>query len=177
MTTLTKLLDRHARPAQVLLKRARTIALTHAQRDALPAHLDADGAHLHHTLAGHRAIEVGDVLLDEGGKFWRVDAAPEPLMQVTGSIDTLLKTAYALGAQHVRVAVGEGALWLVPDDALRTACERAGLTVASAQAAFRPEPQPDDHAHHHGHDHADHHAHHDCGHDHDHGHHHGHDHG
>lgn len=175
MTTLTKLLDRHARPAQILLKRAHRIALTSAQRTALPDHLDAEGDHLHHTIAGHRAIEVGDVLLDSRGQFWIVDAAPEALLRVEGDASALLRSAWSLGARHVRLAVDHGGLVVAFEPHLRDELEKAGLVVKNFEGPFVPELEaieapvghvhgPDcGHDHHHGHDH------------HDHGHDHGHD--
>ncbi|HEU4622184.1 MAG TPA: hypothetical protein VFS42_08155 [Burkholderiaceae bacterium] len=164
-TTLTRLLEPHARPAQILLRRARTLELTSAQREALPPHLEAGDAHLHHSLSGHRPIEVGDVLLDDRGGFWIVNAAPEMIWRVCGPINSLIAAAHVLGHQHIRVSVGESSFDMLPNEAQRAMLELRALHIEDVQAPFTPEPLPvveHEHVHHEG-----------CGHDH---HHHGHDH-
>jgi len=180
MTTLSKLLPRDARPAQILLRRARRLALSSVQRRALPHHIDAADEHLHHTLAGHRLIEVGDVLLDERGSFWVVDAAPEPVWHVSGRPDDLMRVAHVLGLEGVRLAVVDAGFDVLADGALRVRLESQGLIVTEHVRGFiaevPPAPEPEAHVHGPGcgHDHG--HGHdHDHGHDdHDHGHHHGH---
>ena len=198
MTTLTKLLPHDARPAQILLRRAKRIALTSTQRAELPHHLDAEGVHLHHTLEGHRPIEPGDVMLDESGGFWLVEAAPEPVLRVTGSTEGLLRAAWAMGFARFALAVKGGAIETLPIAGLKLRLEMYGLNAEEIVAPFAPEissrflPEapthqhgPEcgcghDHEHDHGHTHAHDHGHdHDHDHGHDHGHHHhghGHDH-
>lgn len=174
MTTLTKLLPIDARPAQILLKRAKRIALTSAQRAALPPHLDADGEHLHHVIEGHRPIEVGDVLLDERGGFWLVDAAPEAVLRVRGPTETLLRAAWSLGDAQVRLAARADGFELVADVVLRRRIEALGLSVGETVGPFVPEAaallapaHEREHEHVHGPG---------CGHEHDHHHGHGHHH-
>lgn len=193
MTTLTKLLPASARPAAALLARARRLPLTSAQRAALPEHLDAGGAHLHHTLAGHRPIEVGDLLLDESSALWVVEPAPEPVLEVRGPVEALLRAALALGRAEVRTEVADPCLRVAADPELARELRERGLDVAEFVAPFSPEREAahdevghvhgpgcaHDHGHDHVHDHARQHDHdHDYGHGHDHGrtHDHGHDH-
>lgn len=183
MTTLTKLLPPDARPAQILLRRAKRVALTSAERAALPRHLDAGGEHLHHTLDGHRTIEAGDVLIDEVGGFWLVEAAPESIWRVSGPTDAILRAAWALGDAGVRLAVRRGALEVQPAPGLRVRFDALGLNVEDVHAPFAPEvagwfaPAPHVHGPDCGCGH-DHEPDHDHGHDHHHHHHgHGHRHG
>jgi urease accessory protein len=195
MTTLTKLIDPKSRPASVLLKRAQRLELTGIQRQALPDHLNSGGHHLHHTLAGHRPIEVDDVLLDERGGLWVVTAAAEPLWHVAGAMPELHAAIYWLGLRSIRLALHHDGFDLLPESVPRAALESRGLVVTDETATFIPEALaiddhdepghvhgPDcghDHAHDHGHEHGHDHAHlHDHGHDHGHahGHAHGHDH-
>ncbi|CAN5421991.1 hypothetical protein BH09PSE6_BH09PSE6_14520 [soil metagenome] len=179
MTTLTKLIDPKSRPAAVLLKRAQVLELTAAQRLALPDHLDAGEHHLHHTLAGHRPIEVDDVLLDERGSLWVVAAPAEALWHVSGPMADLHAALYWLGSLQVRVALHGEAFHLLPHAVPRAALESRGLAILDEIGAFRPVAlaplEADEPGHVHGpdcgHDHA-----HDHGHDHEHGHHHGHGH-
>jgi urease accessory protein len=161
-----------ARPAAALLARARRLPLTSAQRAALPEYLEAGGAHLHHTLAGHRPIEVGDLLLDDASALWVIDAAPEPVLEVRGPVEALLRAALALGRAQVRVEVADPRLRLAADAELARELRERGLDVAELTAPFAPEREAahDEPGHVHGPA---------CGHDHDHahGHEHGHDHG
>lgn len=178
MTTLTKLLPPQSRPATILLKRAKHLALTHAQRQALPDHLDTAAGHVHHALHGHRALEVGDVLLDVQGNFWLVDAAPEALWQVRGPLSRLMQAAWLLGQDHRRAAVADEALLIPVEEALAPWLATLGLSTTVIHAPFTPliaqplVPEPvhahdcgcgHDYHHHHNHDHHHHH------HDHDHG--------
>lgn len=177
MTTLTKLLPADARPAAVLVARARRLPLTSAERACLPAHIDVPGAHLHHHLAGHRALEVGDLLLDEANGLWVVEAAPEAVLEAGGPLRTLLKTALSLAASGVRAQVTESGLRFAASEGLAHELASAGLEVKEATAAFSPERSAPavEAAHVHGpgcgHSHAHEHAHggHEegcCGHDH-----------
>jgi urease accessory protein len=187
MTTLTKLLPASARPAAALLARARRLPLTSAQRAALPEHLDAGGAHLHHTLAGHRPIEVGDLLLDQGSGLWVVGAAAEPVLEVRGPVDALLRAALALGRAGVRAEVADPCLRVAANAELARELRERGLEVTELTAPFSPEREaahdeaghvhgPEcGHEHGHGHEHGNEHGH-AHAHDHEHGHDHAHDH-
>ncbi|MEG0821866.1 MAG: hypothetical protein RR412_09145 [Burkholderiaceae bacterium] len=169
MTTLTKLLPANARPAAALLARARKLPLASGDRARLPAHIDIPGAHLHHHLAGHRPLEVGDLLLDEGSGLWVVEAAPESVLEVRGPIDALLKATLALGRAQVQLEVRGDGLRLAADDRLGQQLRELGLDVAEATAAFSPEREVQHqeavHVHGPGCGH-----HHDESHDHEHGH-------
>ncbi len=139
MTTLTKLLPANARPAAALLARARRLPLASTARAQLPDHLDLPGAHLHHTLTGHRPLEVGDLLLDEDSGLWVVEAAPEAVLEVRGPTDTLLKAALALGRAEVRVEVRDHGLRLANDQDRAHELRERGLDVVEAMAPFSPE--------------------------------------
>lgn len=185
MTTLTKLLPASARPAAALLARARRLPLTSAQRATLPERFAVGSAHLHHTLAGHRPIEVGDLLLDDSSALWVVEAAPESVLEVRGPLEALLRAALDLGRAQVRTQVADPCLRVVADVELAHELRERGLDVAEITAPFAPEREvaheevghihgPDcahGHGHGHTHDHDHSHAHdHDHARDHEHGH-------
>lgn len=177
MSTLTKLLPASARPAAPLLARARKLPLAAAERARLPNHIDVPGAHLHHHLAGHRPLEVGDLLLDESGGLWVVEAAPELVLDIHGPTDALLAAAWALGRADVRAAVTDNGLRVLPEARLAAQLRERGLDVSETTAPFAPEraaahEEPGHvhgpacgHDHHHDHGHGEH-----CAHDHDHEH-------
>ena len=128
MTTLTKLLPPQSRPASILLKRAKHLSLSFAQRQALPDHLDTAHGHIHHALHGHRPLEVGDVLLDVQGNFWLVDAASEALWQLRGTVQARVRTAWLLGQDHRRLALDEDTVVITADEALAPWLTTQGLT-------------------------------------------------
>ena len=202
MITVNKLVPGGRGLAPVLLKRASTLSLDWdtRQKSRFEA-TDSMGRTLGVFLSRGTVVRGGDVLVAEDGSLVRVDAAPQPVMEVRacpqhGSTFDLARAAYHLGNRHVQIELQPDHLKIEPDHVLGEMLERMHLIVTSAELPFEPEGGAyagghghghehghghdhahDEHAHEHGHPHGSAHAHvHGpaCGHDHD---HHGHDHG
>ena len=180
---ITKLLALNAKPAKALLSRAKTISLTYAERQVPPKTFSCADGVLENALGPVRPLEVGDVLLDEKGGFYVVQAAPDRLMRVRGDARMLQEAAYAFSARGVRYARTEDGFAMIENEQFRTMLTSVGLKTEPVVAPFIPEalpvPEDDDaccccgHHHHdgecgcHHHDHEE-----DCGcgcHHHDHG--------
>jgi urease accessory protein len=135
----------------------RRIAL--ATDDGRPFVLDLEHA---------QALRAGDGLLLEGGGWIAVEAAPEPLLEITSH--DLVRVAWHLGNRHLPVQILEGALRIRDDHVIAAMVRGLGAAARPVSAPFDPEggayagghAQAHDHGH--GHDHVHHH------HDHDHDH-------
>jgi urease accessory protein len=190
---VNKLLPQGQGLSAVLLKRAATVALDWAARQAGEFEAaDEGGRVLKVCLPEGPALREGDVLVAEDGSLIRVRAAAEAVMEVRpcpdhGSPRDLPRAAYQLGQRHVPVAVHGDRLTLRADAELAALLRAQHLEVTDAHGPFEPETawrSGRDHGHHahhahhhHGHGHHDHehgHEHHEhgpgCNHDHDHGH-------
>ena len=103
------------------------------------------------------ALEPGEVLapVGEAGPLVRVEAAPEPLLQVSSSEPlALLQAAYHLGNRHVAMELHANRLLLLDDSVLADLLRRRGLQVECLEAPFCPEPGAyEGHGHAHSHDH------------------------
>jgi urease accessory protein len=90
------------------------------------------------------ALEPGELLVpvaDGAGPLVRVEAAPEPLLQVRSSDPlALLQAAYHLGNRHVAMELHADRLLLLEDSVLADLLRRRGLQVQLVQAPFMPEP-------------------------------------
>ena len=84
---ITKILASEATPAKVILDRAQHVALTSEERAQLPAELNVNGTLIETALSEVRPLEVGDVMLDDAGHFYVVDAAPESVLILKGEED------------------------------------------------------------------------------------------
>jgi urease accessory protein len=91
----------------------------------------------------------------EAGPLVRVEAAPEPLLQVSSSEPlALLQAAYHLGNRHVAMELHANRLLLLDDSVLADLLRRRGLQVECLEAPFCPEPGAyEGHGHAHSHDH------------------------
>jgi len=153
-------LPRGTRLAAPLLARASVVSLDWDTRQK--SRFDA------HTALGERVLVVlprgqvlrgGDVLVAEDGALLRIEAAPQPVMQVHvregGAPFDLLRAAYHLGNRHVPLALAPEALLFEPDPVLAEMLGGLGLSVAHCEAPFEPEGGAyGDHGHDHdGHSH------------------------
>jgi len=125
-------------------------------------------------------LRDGDGLLLSDGRIVRVKAAPEPVVDITASAETLVRIAWHLGNRHLPTQLFADRLRVRRDPVIEALAVRLGGTVTALETGFDPEGGAyDDDG---GHDHAGQHDHgaHDHDHDHDHHHHdhgpHGHDH-
>jgi len=119
---------------------------------------------------GH-ILTQGEALQTEQGECIEVRAAQEKLSVVTAtSAHVLMRAAYHLGNRHVPLQVDEQQLSYLCDYVLDDMVRGLGLSVATEEAPFCPEPGAY-HSHgesaSHGHSHGDNHSHsHDDGHTH-----------
>lgn len=150
--------------APALLKRAPTLDLDWdtRQKSRFGA-TDSAGRELAVLLPRGSVLRGGDVLVLDDGSLVRVQAAPQPVLQVRhcsahGSPFDLLRAAYHLGNRHVPLELQPDLLQLEPDPVLADMLRRQHLIVSEAQAAFEPEAgaygEGAGHGHHHGHGHS-----------------------
>ncbi|MCT0223767.1 urease accessory protein UreE [Synechococcus sp. CS-1328] len=98
------------------------------------------------------ALEPGEWLGGPGAARVRVEAAPEPLLQVRAADPlALLQAAYHLGNRHVALEIQPGELRLLQDPVLAHLLEHRGLMLQTIVAPFLPESGAYGHADGHGH--------------------------
>ena len=97
---ITKLLSLDSAPAQAIVDRAKAISLTMAQRVTPPESFSVGSDMVENGLGQVRPLEVGDILVDEKGGFYKIEAAAEDIYKVTGDI--------ALMQDNLRIAAKGG---------------------------------------------------------------------
>lgn len=140
---ITKLLALNAKPAKALLSRAKTVTLTYAERVTPPKAFSCGDAELENALGPVRPLEIGDVLIDEKGGFYVVQAASDRLMRVTGDARMLQEAAYAFSSRGVRYAKTEDGFAMIENEQFRTMLTSVGLKTESVVAPFIPEALPE----------------------------------
>ena len=110
---ITKILASEATPAKAILNRAQHVALTSLERDNLPAQVIVNGVTVETEVSDKRPLEVGDVLLDDAGHFYVVDAAPESVLMIKGDEEFAAEAAVALLNRGIRVAQVENVFFAV----------------------------------------------------------------
>ncbi len=104
----------------------------------------------------------GDGLRLEDGRWLRVNAALEPLLEIRCmDPQQLARIAWHLGNRHLPTEIRNGYLLIRPDHVIAEMVLRLGAIVTSVEAPFQPEGGAYGGGHAHGHDHADGHSHHD----------------
>ena len=99
-------------------------------------------------------LRDGDLLLGEGGRVVRVEAALEPTYVVRCADATLLaRCAFHLGNRHTQTQVGDGWLRIRVDPVLREMVLGLGAQVEEELAKFEPEAGAYGGGHSHGHEH------------------------
>lgn len=139
---ITKLLSLDSAPAQTIIDRARGITLTMAERIAIPPTFTVDGETLENALGDVRPLEVNDILIDEKGGFYKVQAASEDILKVTGDIALMQEAVYAFSARGLRVAQTDDGFAVVAIPQLKQLLENVGLTVTESNEPFVPVPLP-----------------------------------
>ncbi len=124
------------------------------------------------------SLDEGDALVCEDGRLVTVEAAPEPLAEVTGP--DLPRLAWHIGNRHTPCEISADALRIRADRVMEDMLHRLGASVTAVTAPFRPEGgaygQGRTHGHSHGEAEGGPHRHQSHAHDHGHGHGHDHDH-
>lgn len=135
---ITKILPAQATPAKAILSRAKHVALTSAERAHLPSALTVDGAAVETDIKDVRPLEVGEVLLDEAGHFYVVEAAPETVLIIKGDEEFAAEAAVALLNRGIAVAQIENGFAIAKDEELQQLLTEAGLEFEEAVMPFEP---------------------------------------
>lgn len=142
---ITKILASEATPAKAILNRAQHVALTSLERDNLPAQVIVNGLTVETEVSDKRPLEVGDVLLDDAGHFYVVDAAPESVLMIKGDEEFAAEAAVALLNRGIRVAQVENGFAIAKDEALQQLLTDAGLEFEEVMMPFDPIKLPKRH--------------------------------
>lgn len=142
---ITKILASEATPAKAILNRAQHVALTSLERDNLPAQVIVNGVTVETEVSDKRPLEVGDVLLDDAGHFYVVDAAPESVLMIKGDEEFAAEAAVALLNRGIRVAQVENGFAIAKDEALQQLLTDAGLEFEEVMMLFDPIKLPKRH--------------------------------
>ena len=142
---ITKILASEATPAKAILNRAQHVALTSLERDNLPAQVIVNGVSVETEVSDKRPLEVGDVLLDDAGHFYVVDAAPESVLMIKGDEEFAAEAAVALLNRGIRVAQVENGFAIAKDKALQQLLTDAGLEFEEVMMPFDPIKLPKRH--------------------------------
>lgn len=98
-------------------------------------------------------LRGGDCLRAESGEVVEVQAAHEPVMDVTANTpQQLTRAAYHLGNRHVPLQVGDGWLRLEQDHVLKEMLLGLNVSVNELEAPFEPEAGAYGGGHRHHHD-------------------------
>ena len=142
---ITKILASEATPAKAILNRAQHVALTSLERDNLPAQVIVNGVTVETEVSDKRPLEVGDVLLDDAGHFYVIDAAPESVLLIKGDEEFAAEAAVALLNRGIRVAQVENGFAIAKDEALQQLLTDAGLEFEEVMMPFDPIKLPKRH--------------------------------
>jgi urease accessory protein len=97
-------------------------------------------------------LHDGDGLVLDDGSIVRVDAKPEPLVEIAAATPTdLARLAWHLGNRHTDVQIVGGRLRIRRDHVLEDMLRGLGAELTPIEAPFDPEAGA--YSHHHGHDH------------------------
>lgn len=135
---ITKILPAQATPAKAILSRAKHVALTSAERAHIPSAVTVDGVAVETDIKDVRPLEVGEVLLDEAGHFYVVEAAPETVLIIKGDEEFAAEAAVALLNRGIAVAQIENGFAIAKDEELQQLLTEAGLEFEEAVMPFEP---------------------------------------
>lgn len=113
----------------------------------------SDGIDFLVDLADPPSLTDGDGLLLEDGRIIRVDALPEPLIEVRPQRPAdLPRIAWHLGNRHLPVQFVGDAVRLRADHVIEAMLETLGADIRRVDAPFDPEGGAYGHGHTHGHE-------------------------
>lgn len=133
-----------------------TVSLNFADRSRSRGKVvTGNGGELAWFLERGESLHHGNALKDAEGKFYLVQAAPEPVSVVTAdSVQLLMRVAYHLGNRHLSLQVLQDCLMFQPDHVLDDMVTGLGARVTHDAVAFQPEHGAyHGHGHGHGHEH------------------------
>ena len=96
-----------------------------------------DGQPLLVDLEQTTSLDHGDALVTEDGQRIRIEAAPEPLLEVTGP--DLPRLAWHIGNRHTPCQIEAGRLLIQRDHVIRDMLQKVGATLAEVTEPFTPE--------------------------------------
>ena len=112
----------------------------------------ASGAPLLVDLPKTTSLDHGGVLVAADGSEIAIEAAREPLLQVTAP--DLPRIAWHVGNRHTPCQVEDARLLIQPDHVIAAMLEQLGATVTEVTEPFTPEGGAYGHGRTHGHDHS-----------------------
>ena len=101
-------------------------------------------------LAETVSLNAGDALVCAGGELIEIDAAPEPLLKITGDLTRL---AWHIGNRHTPCQIADGFLLIRDDHVLADMLTHLGATAEKVTCPFTPEGGAYGHGRTHGHSH------------------------
>jgi len=99
------------------------------------------------------SLEQGDALELADGRLVAVEAAAEPLIEVSAAPEALARLAWHIGNRHTPAEITDGTIRLQRDHVMAEMLERLGASVRPVEAPFRPEGGAYGHGRTHGHHH------------------------
>ena len=138
-----------------------TVTLAYDDRHRRRVRLEADrGEEFLLDLPKAVALDEGDGLQLDDGRWLVVRAAPEPLLEVTAEPTLLTRLAWHLGNRHLPARIEPHRILIRRDHVIADMLSKLGATLRFLEAPFTPERgayddsrgQSGGHAHHHAHD-------------------------
>ena len=137
-----------------------TVTLAYDDRHRRRIRLETDaGEEFLLDLAKAVALDEGDGLQLDDGRWIAVHAAPEALIEVTAEPTLLTRLAWHLGNRHLPARIEPHRILIRRDHVIADMLSKLGATLRLIEAPFTPERGAYDEGHGHSHEHAHHHAH------------------
>jgi urease accessory protein len=105
------------------------------------------------------ALDDGDGLLLDDGRWIAVQAAPEALIEVTAEPTLLTRLAWHLGNRHLPARIEPHRILIRRDHVIADMLSKLGANLRFIEAPFTPERGAYDESHDHGHPHGHGHTH------------------
>lgn len=115
--------------------------------------LTASGAALIVDLPETVSLEDGDAFVLDDGGLVAVEAAAEPLIEITAPPELLARLAWHIGNRHTPAEIGDGRILVQRDHVIADMLTRLGAAQREISAPFRPEGGAYGHGRTHGHHH------------------------
>ncbi|WP_413830373.1 urease accessory protein UreE [Tateyamaria sp.] len=112
----------------------------------------SSGSQLLVDLAHTTSLDHGGTLITTDGGEVRIDAAPEPLLEVTG--EALHRIAWHIGNRHTPCQIEATRLLIQRDHVMADMLSKIGATTRDVVEPFTPEGGAYGHGRTHGHDHS-----------------------